>query len=151
MKNEIYNPHKSSMGNLNANVMALLCYIASVVVSLIPVVRYVAWLAPLALFLMEKQSKFVKFHAMQSFLLHIVSAVLGFLVSVVLGGILGVSAMSAATYYVATGLAGIISLLTSAISLVILVFAIIAMVGAYQYKETHIPVIGDIAQRIAQK
>lgn len=151
MKNEIYSPQKSSIGNLNANVMALVCYLASAVVSLIPVVRYVAWLAPLALFLMEKESKFVKFHAMQSFLLHVVSAVLGFLVTVVLGGILGAGSLSAATYAAAAGIAGLIGLLTTIISLAILVFAIIAMVGAYQYKETHIPILGGIAQRIAQK
>lgn len=151
MKNEIYNPHRSSVGNLNANVMALICYLASIPLGWIPLVRYVAWLAPLVLFLLEKQSKFVKFHAMQSFLLHIVSAVLSFLVSVVLGGILGIGSISAATYYAAAGLVGIIGLLTTGISLVILVFAIIAMVGAYKYKETHIPLIGGIAQRIALK
>lgn len=151
MKNEIYSPHKSSIGGLNANMMALLCYIASVVVSWIPLVRYVAWLVPLLLFFMEKQSKFVKFHAMQSFLLHILSAALTFLVSVVLGGILGVGSISSVTYFAAAGLAGIISLLVGVISLVILIFAILAMVKAYGYKEYHIPLIGGIAAGFAQK
>ena len=149
MKNEIYSPHKSSLGGLNANMMALICYLASIPLGWIPLVRYVAWLAPLALFLLEKESRFVKFHAMQSFLLHMVSAMLSFLVSVVLGGILGISSISAATYYAAAGLAGIIGLLTTVISLVILVCAIIAMVGATKYKETQLPIIGGIARRIA--
>lgn len=151
MKNEIYNPHRSSIGNLNANVMALICYLASIPLGWIPIVCYVAWLAPLALFFLEKESRFVKFHAMQSFLLHMISAVLSFLVSVVLGGILGVGSIGAATYFTAAGIAGLIGLLTTVISIAILIFAIIAMVGAYKYKETHIPIIGDIAQRIAQK
>lgn len=151
MKNEMHAPHGSSIGTMNANSMALLCYVAAIPLGWIPVLRYVAWLAPLALFLLEKQSKFVKFHAMQAFLLQVVSAVLSFLVSVVLGGILGVGSLSAATYYAAAGLAGMIGLLTTVISLIILVFAIIAMVGAYQYKETHIPVLGGIAQRIVQR
>ncbi len=56
MKNELYSAHKSSIGDLNANVMAMLCYIASVVIMWIPVVRYVAWLVPLILFFMEKES-----------------------------------------------------------------------------------------------
>jgi len=151
MKNEIYNPHQSSIGNLNANVMALICYVASVVVGFIPVLRYVAWLVPLALFLMEKQSEFVKFHAMQSFLLHVVGAVLSLVVSVVLGGIVGAGSLNAATFYAAVGIAGIIGLLITVISIVILVFAIIAMVGAYRYKETHIPIIGDIAEKMSRK
>ncbi len=151
MKNEIYSPHKSSIGGLNANVMALICYLVSIPLGWIPLVRYVAWLTPLALFLLEKQSKFVKFHAMQSFLLHMVSAVLSFLVSAVLGGILGIGSISTDTYYATAGLAGIIGLLTTVISLVILVCAIIAMVGAYKYKETQLPIIGGIAQRNALK
>lgn len=151
MKNEIYSPHKSSLGGLNANMMALICYLASIPLGWIPLVRYVAWLAPLALFLLEKESRFVKFHAMQSFLLNMLSAMLSFLVSVVLGGILGIGSISAATYYAAAGLAGIIGLLTTVISLVILVCAIIAMVGATKYKETQLPIIGGIARRIALK
>ncbi|NLF21130.1 MAG: hypothetical protein GX588_06935, partial [Clostridiaceae bacterium] len=49
MKNELYPPHKSSLGNLDANVLALLAYLAAVVVGWIPVLRYGAWLAPLVL------------------------------------------------------------------------------------------------------
>ena len=155
MKNEIYAPHASSIGNVNANVMALICYLASIPLSWIPIVRYAAWLAPLVLFLLEKQSGFVRFHAMQSFLLNVISAVLGILVSVVLAGILGFNALSVsgyyAGYYAAAWAAGIIGLLTTVISLVILVFSVIAMIGAYRYKETHIPILGDLAEKIAMK
>lgn len=141
MKNEVYTPHQSSIGNINANVMALLCYVTSVVVGFIPLLRYGVWLIPLVIFLIEKQSIFVKFHAMQSFLLYVVSATLTFLISVILGSIWGISSMNATTYYATANIAGIISLPVTVISLVILVFAIIPMVGAYKYKEIHIPII----------
>lgn len=149
MKNEIYSPHKSSIGGFNANTMSLLCYIASVVVSWIPLVHYVAWLIPIILFFMEKESKLVKFHAMQSFVLHVMSAVLYLLISVIMGTIIGIGAMSSTSYYATAGIAGIVGILTSGISLVILVCAILAMVGAYRYKEIHIPIIGDIAEKLA--
>lgn len=151
MKNELYQPHQSSIGNLRANAMALICYGASVVLGFIPIVRYAAWVAPLVLFLMEKQSKFVKFHAMQSFLLHVVGAALSLVVSLVLRGIIGAGSLNAASFYAAAGISGVIGLLTTIISIVILVFTIIAMVGAYHYKETHIPVIGGIAEKLSQK
>ncbi len=70
---------------------AVLHRIGSIV--FIPVVKYVAWLAPLIIYLVEKNSQFVKFHAMQAFLLNIIGAVLSFLVSIVLGAIM------AASYY----------------------------------------------------
>ncbi|HNW05022.1 MAG TPA: DUF4870 domain-containing protein [Oscillospiraceae bacterium] len=151
MKNEIYMPHKSSIGGLDANLTALLCYIASAIVSWVPVVCYVAWLAPLVLFFMEKESALVKFHAMQSFLLHAVNAALSLLVSVVLGGILSASMYGAAGAYAAWGAAGIIGILTTVISIVFLVFAIFAMVGAYRYQETYLPVVGGIARTLADR
>lgn len=149
MSNQIIQPHKSSIGGLNANVMALICYISSVVVGWIPVVRYVAFLVPLVLFFMEKESGFVKFHAMQSFVLHLISAALTFLVSVVLGGILGIGSMSSVTAYAAMGIAGILGIVTFAISAIIFIFAVIAMIKAYGYKEYHIPLVGGIAAKFA--
>lgn len=140
-----YHPHKSSIGGLDANVVAMLSYIASVVAGWIPIIRYVAWLVPLVFFLMEKESKFVRFHAMQSFLLHVLGAILSFLVLVVLGGIIGASMLSPYTASAAVGAAGIIGLLVTVIALAITIFAVIAIIEAYGYKEYHIPVIGSLA------
>lgn len=150
MNNQIWNLHASSLGNTNANVIAMLSYIASGVLSFIPVVKYVAWLAPLIIYLVEKNSQFVKFHAMQAFLLNIVGAVLSFLVSIVLGAILAASYYSLNSYGVGVGVGafGIIGILSLVISIVILVFAIIAMVQAYKWKAYPIPLVGMLAQKI---
>lgn len=148
MNNQIWNPHASSLGNTNANVIAMLSYIASGVLSFIPVVKYVAWLAPLIIYLVEKNSQFVKFHAMQAFLLNIVGAVLSFLVSIVLGAILAASYYSLNSYGVGVGAFGIIGILSLVISIVILVFAIIAMVQAYKWKAYPIPLVGMLTQKI---
>ncbi|MEA5012431.1 MAG: DUF4870 domain-containing protein [Angelakisella sp.] len=149
MTNQVVEPHKSSIAGLDANIAALLTYVASVVVGWIPVIRYFAWLVPLFLFFMEKKSKFVKFHAMQSFVLHLVSAVLSFVVSVVLGGIINAAMVNSYTAYVTVGFTGIIGFLTTIIALVILVFAVIAMIKAFSYKEYYIPLVGDIATKFA--
>lgn len=151
MKNQTFNPHKSSVGGMDANLMAMLTYIASVVVSWIPVVRYLAWLVPLVLFFLEKESKFIKFHAMQSFVLNAVCAVLTFLITVIAGGIVSASAVSVYTAYSALGLLGIISFLTMVVCLVITAFAVFAMIRAYQYKEYHIPLAGGLAEKLAGK
>lgn len=151
MNSQIYEPHKSSIGGIDANLMAVLTYIASVVVSWIPVVRYLAWLVPLALFMMEKQSKFVKFHAMQSFVLNAVCAVLTFLIAVVVGGIVSASTFNVYAAYSAFGLLGMISFITLVVCIVITVFAIIAMIKAYGYKEYHIPLAGGLAEKLTEK
>lgn len=50
----IYAPHKSTIGNLDANLVALLVYFVSTVAGWIPIVKYAAWLAPLVVFFVEK-------------------------------------------------------------------------------------------------
>lgn len=148
MKNELFDPHKSSIADLNANLVAVLAYLAATIVGWLPVIRYVAWLAPLILFYMEKQSRLVKFHAMQAFVLNVFSAVLQFVVSVVIAAILGVGSITTITAVAAAGVAGILSLITFVIAMAALVLTIIAILGAYKYKETHIPIIGDIALKL---
>ncbi len=148
MKNELYPPHKSSLGNLDANVLALLAYLAAVVVGWIPVLRYGAWLAPLVLFFVEKNSKFVRFHAMQAFVLQVISSAIAFLVSVVFGGVIRAVVDNIYSLAIITGLTGLVVTL---VSIAISVFAILAMVGAYNYKETHIPVVGGIAENLVKR
>ena len=69
------NPHRSSLG-MDAHVMALLCYLAAFVLAWIPYIQYVAPLAPLIIFFIEKESPFVKFHAIQAFILVLINWVL---------------------------------------------------------------------------
>lgn len=148
MKNELFDPHKSSISDLNANLVAVGAYLVATIASWLPVIRYVAWLAPLILFYMEKQSRLVKFHAMQAFVLNVISAVLAFVVNVLVAGILGVGSITVITSIAAAGIAGIIGLVSLVIALAMLVLTIIAIIGAYGYKDTHIPLVGDIADRL---
>jgi uncharacterized membrane protein len=148
----IVEPHKSSIGNMDANVMALLAYLAAAIIGWIPFLGYIAWLVPLLFYFMEKQSWFVRFHAMQAFLLNAVSAIVGFLLKVVIGGLIAAgaansyeSAMSALAVVAAVGV------VVTIVSLVITIFAMIALVNAYQYKLYKVPVIGNIAEKIAVK
>lgn len=145
MSNQTVDAHQSSLGNIDANILALLCYIVSAVLGFVPIVKYVAWLAPLVVFFIEKQSSFVKFHAMQAFLLNLAGLVISLILSLIFAATLLVSASGA----VATvGLTGIIGLI---VSIVILVFSILAMIGAYKYQEYEIPLLGPLTRKILGK
>lgn len=146
----IVGPHKSSLGSMDANIMALIAYIGGAILSFIPFLGYVAWLVPLVIFFMEKNSTFVKFHAMQSFLLNIVGAILAILIAVI-SGIALAAARTADGAFAALGTIAFIGVIGTIISLVILVFAIIAIVNAYGYKLYKVPVIGNLAEKFAFK
>ncbi len=146
------NPHKSSLG-MDANVMALICYIAAFVLSWIPYVKYVAWVAPLIVFFIEKESPFVKFHAMQAFLLEAVV----WIFQVIFGIIIAAAWASYASswYYgslgASLGIVSILSILLVIIGIVVTIFAIIALIKAYGYFEYKIPGVGNLAMKFSRK
>ena len=95
---------KSSTG-MEENVAGLLCYLAG-------------WITGLIFFLIEKDSQFVKFHAMQSIITFGACVILGFIP--VIGWIIWIIA---------------------------LVLWILLMVKAYQGQKFKLPVIGDLAEK----
>ncbi|HVS20645.1 MAG TPA: DUF4870 domain-containing protein [Pyrinomonadaceae bacterium] len=104
--------------------------------------------------IMEKENRFVKFHALQSILLHV-----GFIVVAIAVWIIGIvlliagAAASAATNSGAAG--GIIGMLFGLVWLVVivcyiggLIFAAVKSYGGVQFK---LPVIGNMAEKFASK
>ncbi len=100
--------NKSSTG-LNENIAGLLCYL-------------LGWITGLVFFLIEKDSKFVKFHALQSILMSIALIV----VSIVLS---------------------FIPVVGNYISLLFLILWIFMMFKAFQGQKFKLPIIGDIADK----
>jgi len=103
--------------------------------------------------IMEKENRFVKFHALQSILLHVAIVIVGFAVGIIfliLGILLGVAA-STGGGSAAGGLAGILSLLSMLIWLVIIVAyvggLIFSAVKAYGGIEFKLPIIGNMAEK----
>lgn len=103
---------------------------------------------------MEKENRFVKFHALQSILLH-VAFILVAIVVWVLGFILLIAgaAASAATNSGAAG--GLVGMLFGLIWLVVIIAyiagLIMAAVKAYGGNEFKLPIIGNIASNFANK
>lgn len=104
---------KTSLG-LDENIEGLLCYV-------------LGWITGVVFLLLEKDSEFVRFHAMQSIILFLGLGVLSF--------ILG---------YVS-------SILAMLVGLVELVVWIVAMYKAYKGEMYKFPVVGDIAEEQAKK
>ncbi len=146
MSNISVEPHKSSFG-MDANMAVLIAYLGGVVISFIPGLKYIAWAVPLVVFFMESQSKFIKFHAMQSFTLNIIGMLLGLIVGWILGGI--ATALMFKSPGAGIGVAGFLTTLTFIISIIITIFAIIAVSKGWKYEEYKIPFVGNIAVKIA--
>jgi uncharacterized membrane protein len=104
--------------------------------------------------IMEKENRFVKFHALQSLLLHvafIVVAIAVWIIGIVL--LIAGMAASAATNSGAAG--GLVGMLFGLIWLVVIVAyiggLILAAVKAYGGNYFKLPVIGNMAEKFANK
>lgn len=98
---------------LNQNVAGLLCYL-------------VGWVSGLFIFLIEKENKFVRFHAMQSI--------------ITFGGL-------TILYMVLAYIPVIGWILIPFVGLLQLALWILLMVKAYQGEQFKLPVIGDLAEK----
>lgn len=139
-------PHKSSIGGIDANVMAMLSYLAALIVGFVPIIGRVSWIAPLVLFFVEKESGFVRFHAMQAFVIQLISMVVSGIASVLLGGTFFAASISNLGIFAlgSWGVGVIFSLLFGIVSLLIFIFSIVALVKAYHYRVYEIVGIGRL-------
>ena len=126
---------KSSTG-LDENIAALLSYVAT-------------WVSGLIFFLIEKESRLVRFHAMQSILLSaaamVIGVVLWFLwffgwvifasISDVLGMLVGL----------------VLGLLLFVFSVGVVIAFVMCLIKAYQKQYFKLPVIGNFAEKFSMK
>jgi len=109
---------KTSMG-MEPNVAGLLCYV-------------LGWLTGLIFFLMEKENKFVRFHAMQSIVVFGAYTVIGIVLQII-------------TFIPYLGF--LFLLLWTLIGITAFVLWIILMVKAYQGQKFKLPWAGNFAER----
>jgi uncharacterized membrane protein len=128
-------PGKSSTG-LDENIAALLSYVFG-------------WVSGLIFFLIEKDSRLVRFHAMQSLLFNVLVGI----ILTVLWVVLFVFFMIASQ--VSGALTGILTILSTLIwvvlSIAILIGWIMCLVKAFQAQYFKLPIIGNFAEKFSQK
>ena len=126
---------KSSTG-LDENIAALLSYVFG-------------WLSGLIFFLIEKDSRLVRFHAMQSLLFNVLFAVIAIVLWIALFVV----------FLVASQISGALTTLLSLVSILvwgvlfiaILVGWVMCLVKAFQGQYFKLPVIGNLAEKFSAK
>lgn len=129
---------KTKVLNLDYNVAGLLCYLLPCF-CFADLIFCILWLAT-----EPKESRFVRFHALQGLLLFGVGFVIGIVFRILAVGV----AVSPGDVVQAGGF-GLLLLVQMCIGLVFLVLYIIAMIKAYQGQMWKLPIIGDIAEKNA--
>lgn len=119
-------PAKKGGSGLAPNIAGLLCYVLGLITGII-------------FLLIEKDNKFVKFHAIQSIIFSLTAYVVNFVLTTLL------------VRSLFTGGFSVISLLSTGFSILILVLWVMLMYKAYNNEEWELPLIGGIAKNMANK
>lgn len=118
------------------------------------------WIVGLIFYFIEKENKFVRFHAMQSILFGIANTVIMMVLAIIATILtvvftIGAAAASAAGSGGVGAIVGLfvwlIWLLFWVVAMVFLVGLILAAVKAYQGKKFKLPIIGNMAEKIVDK
>ena len=126
---------KSSTG-LDENVAALLSYIFG-------------WISGLIFFLMEKDSRLVRFHAMQSILLNVSFIVILIALYIAWAVVVIVLAMISDVLASIGGL--LFGLLILVFFIAILIAWVMCLIKAYGQQYFKLPIIGNFAEKFSQK
>jgi uncharacterized membrane protein len=118
---------KATFG-LDENIASAACYV-------------LGWITGIIFFVMEKDNKTVRFHAMQSILtflpLMIILWIIGAIVGMMIIGAAGIGAI---------GIWGIVSLIMTLLWIVMLLLWLFLMFKAYQGEKFLVPIVGPIAE-----
>ncbi len=122
---------KAALGGMDGNLAALL--------------GYIIWVVALISVIMEKENRFVKFHAIQSLLLH-AGAIIVFICVIILLTILSIALAFAGL----GALSGVLWLLYMVVVAAYIGALIYAAVKAYNGEQLKLPVIGNMADNWAK-
>lgn len=114
--------NKTSMG-LDENVAGALCYVLGFITGII-------------FLIMEKDNKFVKFHAVQSIATFVPLMVIGWIISSIMFWSLSMMWM--------------VGMVSSLIFLIELILWLVLMMKAFQGEKFKLPIVGDIAEKQSQ-
>jgi uncharacterized membrane protein len=118
---------KATFG-LDENVASAACYVLT-------------WVTGIIFFVMEKDNKTVRFHAMQSILTFLPLMILVWIISAIIGMM-----MFGAGLYGAVGIWGIFSLIIMLIWIIMVLLWLFLMYKAYQGEKFLVPIVGAIAE-----
>ena len=148
MKTTVVQPHKSSLG-MDANLAVVIIYIAMAVVGWIPYLGWFCWLVPIVFYFMEKNSGFVRFHAIMAAGTGAVLAVLKIIFDI----LKNVSAPRGWDVLTGSGWAlySFFGTIGWIINLIITLFIVYLLYTAWNYKQVELPLIGPMAAKAAVK
>lgn len=148
--NRVYEQHKSSVFDTDANIVSLSVYLIPLLGNFMAL-GMISWVFPLVLLFVEKKSPLVYFHAIQSLVMQAVVTVFSIISFVLTVLSASSSVLLGFNVFGAIGAAGIFSLISLAINGIMVALEIVGLVKAYGWEAYHLPLFGEITKKFVKE
>ena len=148
--NRIYDAHKSSVMDTDANIVALAVYLIPLVGNFVSL-GIVSWVFPLVLLFIEKKSPLVYFHAIQSLVMQAVVTLFSIISFVLTVLSASSSVLLGFNVFGAIGAAGIFSIVSVLINGVMVALEIVGVIKAYGWEAYYLPVFGAVTKKFVKE
>ena len=148
--NRVYEQHKSSVFDTDANIVSLSVYLIPLLGNFMAL-GMISWVFPLVLLFVEKKSPLVYFHAIQSLVMQAVVTVFSIISFVLTVLSAGSSVLLGFNVFGAIGAAGIFSIVSVLINGVMVALEIVGIVKAYGWESYTLPIFGPITKMFVKE
>lgn len=141
---------KSSISGIDANIIVLSCYLITLLLSWLNDTKYLAWLFPLTIYIIERKSSFVKQHSMQAtilFGLYSLFSLLYTLSFIILFPNINVFNVDLSNFAGSLLLFSSLSAFSIAILVIVTIISIIATSKTWHYEEYKIPIVNRLVPK----
>ncbi len=141
---------KSSISSIDANIIVLACYLFSLLLSWLNEARYIAWLFPMIIYIIERKSEFVKKHSAQAtilFGLYTIFSIIYTFIFIILFPEVNIFDINLSNFAGSLLLLTTLIALSFAILIVITIISIIAVSKTWHYEEYNIPLVNKLVPR----
>lgn len=147
---------KSSLYNIDANIIILICYLGSLTISWFPWIGYFSWLLPFAIYLLEKENQFIQKHALQAIIIYFIRAVVCLIINIFIGVLDPIILTETNQVMLMKNLylLGVLTSLVTFIDLFTALFVVIVTIKTWNYVDYNIPGVNQLvpyAKKIIDK
>ncbi len=147
--NQVYEPHKSSVFDTDANLVSLAVYLIPLLGNFMSL-GIISWIFPVVLLFIEKKSPLVYFHAIQCLVMQTVVALFNLATVIAAFMSAGTSILAGFNVLGAIGIVGIIGLVSAAVSMIVIALEIVGVIKSYGWEAYHLPVFGEITRKFTK-
>ena len=139
--------NKSSISGIDANVIVLIAYLGGLLLTWITNLDYAAWIVPFIIYILERNSEFVKKQSAQATVFFIVTALISLIFNIIWLILFPTSYIVGTSLNNFTGstlIMSIMSIISLLISISIVVIVIIISSKVWNYENYKIPVVNKL-------